>query len=86
MPFLLYLALRSSGYLAAILMGLAVSAWLLRELRGNERRNAVFAALRAEVQHLAFGAPHDVLDELTLWKSALTALRTDPQAELPKVE
>jgi hypothetical protein len=26
MPFLLYLALRSSGYLAAILMGLAVSA------------------------------------------------------------
>ena len=33
MPFLLYLALRSLGYLAAILMGLAVSAWLLREIR-----------------------------------------------------
>ena len=31
MPFLLYLALRSLGYLAATLMGLAVSAWLLRE-------------------------------------------------------
>src|SRR5580704_11047667 len=31
MPFLLYIALRSLGYLAATLMGLAVSAWLLRE-------------------------------------------------------
>jgi hypothetical protein len=31
MPFLLYLMLRSLGYLAVILMGLTVSAWLLRE-------------------------------------------------------
>ena len=36
MPFLLYLALRSLGYLAAILMGLAVSAWLLRQSAESE--------------------------------------------------
>ena len=34
--FLLYLALRSFGYLAAILMGLAVGAWLLRESGESE--------------------------------------------------
>ena len=35
-PFLLYLALRSLGYLVAILMGLAVSAWLLRASAESE--------------------------------------------------
>jgi adenylate cyclase len=35
-PFLVYLALRSLGYLAAILMGLAVSAWLVRETAESE--------------------------------------------------
>ena len=35
-PFLLYLALRSLGYLVAILMGLAVSAWLLRTSAESE--------------------------------------------------
>jgi adenylate cyclase len=35
-PFLLYLALRSLGYLVAILMGLAVSAWLLRGSAASE--------------------------------------------------
>ena len=57
----------------------------LRGMRASERRNEVLSALRAELQHLTFSAPPDVLNELTLWKSALTALRSDPQAELPKV-
>jgi hypothetical protein len=35
-PFLLYLALRSLGYLVAILMGLAVGAWLLRASAESE--------------------------------------------------
>ncbi len=35
-PFLLYLALRSLGYLATILMGLAVSAWLVRQSVDSE--------------------------------------------------
>jgi hypothetical protein len=35
-PFLLYLALRSLGYLVAILMGLAVSAWLVRTSAESE--------------------------------------------------
>jgi len=35
-PFLLYLTLRSLGYLVAILMGLAVSAWLLRSSAESE--------------------------------------------------
>ena len=37
MPFLLYLMLRSLGYLAVILMGLTVSAWLLPRLRTSEK-------------------------------------------------
>jgi adenylate cyclase len=35
-PFLVYFALRSLGYLAAILLGLSVSAWLLRAPAGTE--------------------------------------------------
>ena len=36
LPFLIYFALRSSAYLAAILMGLAVSAWLVRASAESE--------------------------------------------------
>jgi hypothetical protein len=57
----------------------------LRGMRGSERRNEVLSALRAELEHLTFSAPPHELNELTLCKSALTALRSDPQAELPKV-
>ncbi len=35
-PFLVYFALRSLGYLAAILVGLALSAWLMRESAAAE--------------------------------------------------
>ena len=46
MPFLLYLMLRSLGYLAVILMGLTVRAWLLRESTERpliERGGVVFS-------------------------------------------
>jgi hypothetical protein len=36
LPFLLYLTVRSLGYLASILIGLAVSAWLMRESAESE--------------------------------------------------
>ena len=36
LPFLIYFALRSLAYLAAILMGLAVSAWLVRASAESE--------------------------------------------------
>ena len=48
-PFLLYLALRSLGYLAAILMGLAVGAWLVRESAASapliERGGVIFSLI-----------------------------------------
>ena len=59
MPFLLYLALRSSGYLAAILMGLAVSAWLLRESAESEplieRGGIIFSLVLSLGFNLLFG-------------------------------
>ena len=59
MPFLLYLALRSSGYLAAILMGLAVSAWLLREFAESEplieRGGIIFSLVLSLGFNLLFG-------------------------------
>ena len=58
MPFLLYLALRSLGYLAATLMGLAVSAWLLRESAERpliERSGVVFSLVLSLGFNLLFG-------------------------------
>jgi len=64
MPFLLYFALRSLGYLAAILMGLAVSAWLVRESAESEpliERGGVIFSL---VLSLGFNLLHGVNDLL----------------------
>jgi hypothetical protein len=69
MPFLLYLALRSSGYLAAILMGLAVSAWLLRESAESgpliERGGIIFSLVLSLGFNLLFGV-NDLLGQRTV--------------------
>ena len=58
-PFLLYLALRSLGYLAAILMGLAVGAWLIRESAESapliERGGIIFSLVLSLGFNLLFG-------------------------------
>jgi adenylate cyclase len=58
-PFLLYLALRSLGYLAAILMGLAVGAWLVRESAESapliERGGIIFSLVLSLGSNLLFG-------------------------------
>jgi adenylate cyclase len=70
MPFLLYLALRSSGYLAAILMGLAVSAWLLRESAESgpliERGSIIFSLVLSLGFNLLFGV-NDLLGQGVLF-------------------
>jgi adenylate cyclase len=70
MPFLLYLALRSSGYLAAILMGLAVSAWLLRESAESgpliERGGIIFSLVLSLGFNLLF-AVNDLLGQGVLF-------------------
>ena len=69
MPFLLYLALRSSGYLAAILMGLTVSAWLLRESAERpliERGGVVFSLVLSLGFNLLIGV-NDLLGQGVLF-------------------
>ena len=69
MPFLLYLALRSLGYLAAILMGLAVSAWLLRESAERpliERGSVVFSLVLSLGFNLLIGV-NDLLGQGVLF-------------------
>ena len=70
MPFLLYLALRSSGYLAAILMGLAVSAWLLRESAESgpliERGGIIFSLVLSLGFNVLFGV-NDLLGQGVLF-------------------
>ena len=70
MPFLLYFALRSSGYLAAILMGLAVSAWLLREFAESrpliERGAIIFSLVLSLGFNLLFGV-NDLLGQGVLF-------------------
>ena len=69
MPFLLYLALRSLGYLAAILMGLAVGAWLLRESAERpliERGSVVFSLVLSLGFNLLFGV-NDLLGQGVLF-------------------
>jgi adenylate cyclase len=69
-PFLLYLALRSLGYLAAILMGLAVGAWLLRESAESEpliaRGGVVFSLVLSVGFNLLFGV-NDLLGQGVLF-------------------
>jgi adenylate cyclase len=66
MPFFLYLALRSLGYLAAILMGLAVSAWLLRQSAESEplieRGGVIFSIVLSLGFNLLFGV-NDLLGQ-----------------------
>ena len=73
-PFLLYLALRSLGYLAAILMGLAVSAWLVRESAESEplieRGGLIFSLVLSLGFKLLYGAS----------SPALTSFRRFPRA------
>ena len=69
MPFLLYLALRSLGYLAATLMGLAVSVWLLRESAERpliERDGVVFSLVLSLGFNLLFGV-NDLLGQGVLF-------------------
>ena len=69
MPFLLYLALRSLGYLAATLMGLAVSVWLLRESAERpliERGGVVFSLVLSLGFNLLIGV-NDLLGQGVLF-------------------
>ena len=65
-PFLLYLALRSLGYLTAILMGLAVSAWLVRESAESEplieRGGVIFSIALSLGANLLYGV-NNLLDD-----------------------
>jgi adenylate cyclase len=58
-PFLLYLAPRSLGYLTAILMGLGVSAWLVRESAESEplieRGGVIFSIALSLGANLLYG-------------------------------
>ena len=69
-PFLLYLALRSLGYLAAILMGLAVGAWLVRESAASapliERGGVIFSLILSLGFNLLFGV-NDLLGQGVLF-------------------
>ena len=69
MPFLLYLMLRSLGYLAVILMGLTVSAWLLRESAERpliERGGVVFSLVLSLGFNLLIGV-NDLLGQGVLF-------------------
>jgi adenylate cyclase len=69
-PFLLYLALRSLGYLVAILMGLAVSAWLVRVSADSEplieRSGVIFSLVLSLGFNLLFGV-NDLLGQGVLF-------------------
>ncbi len=69
-PFLLYLALRSLGYLAAILMGLVVSAWLVRESAEREplieRGGVIFSLVLSVGFNLLYGV-NDLLGQGVLF-------------------
>jgi hypothetical protein len=66
----MYLALRSLGYLAAILMGLAVGAWLLRESAESEplieRGGVIFSVVLSLGFNLLFGV-NDLLGQGVLF-------------------
>ena len=69
MPFLLYLMLRSLGYLAVILMGLTLSAWLLRESAERpliERGGVVFSLVLSLGFNLLIGV-NDLLGQGVLF-------------------
>jgi adenylate cyclase len=69
MPFLLYLMLRSLGYLAVILMGLTVSAWLLRQSAERpliERGSVVFSLVLSLGFNLLIGV-NDLLGQGVLF-------------------
>jgi adenylate cyclase len=59
LPFLAYLALRALGYAAAILMGLAVSAWLFRASAASEplieRSGVIFSLILSLGANLLYG-------------------------------
>ena len=59
LPFLLYLALRSLGYLVAILLGLAISAWLLRSFVKSgaliDRGGVIFSLTMSLGANLLYG-------------------------------
>jgi adenylate cyclase len=69
-PFLLYIALRSLGYLAAILIGLAVSAWLVRESAESEplieRGGVIFSVVLSLGFNLLYGV-NDLLGQGVLF-------------------
>ncbi len=69
-PFLLYLALRSLGYLGAILMGLVVSAWLVRESAESEplieRGGVIFSLVLSVGFNLLYGV-NDLLGQGVLF-------------------
>jgi hypothetical protein len=58
----------------------------MRGSRASARRHEVFAAMRAEAQHILFGSHEDILDVLATWKAALAGLRSDAQTKLPEVK
>ena len=58
LPFILYLALRSAGYLAAILIGLAISSWLMRKSASEaliERGGVIFSLILSLGFNLFYG-------------------------------
>jgi adenylate cyclase len=59
LPFLLYLALRSLGYLVAIVLGLAISAWLLRSFVKSDllidRGGVIFSLAMSLGANLLYG-------------------------------
>ena len=76
MPFLLYLMLRSLGYLAVILMGLTVSAWLLRESAERpliERGGVVFSLVLSLGFNLLIGV-NDLLGQGVLFNFVAAAI------------
>ncbi len=70
LPFLLYLTLRSLAYLAAILMGLAVSAWLVRDSSESEplieRGGLIFSLVMSLGFNLLYGV-NDLLGQGVLF-------------------
>ncbi len=68
-PFLVYLTLRVLGYLAAILMGLAVSAWLVRESPSEpliQRGGVIFSIVLSLGFNLFYGV-NDLLGQGVLF-------------------
>jgi hypothetical protein len=58
----------------------------MRGSRASARRHEVFAAMRAEAQHILLGSHEDILYVLATWKAALAGLRSDAQTKLPEVK